>query len=82
MRPRLTLKILLYALLDVAGMVLFASGALWLTQKQSLFVNGFPASLAEAVVATLVGLLLMFWAAAKILRELIKRPDDTLRNGR
>jgi hypothetical protein len=82
MRPRLTLKILLYALLDVAGMVLFASGALWLIQKQSLFINGFPANLAEGVVGLLAGLLLMFWAAAKILRELIKRPDDTLRNGR
>lgn len=75
-RPRLTLKILLYAVLDIAGMVLFATGALWLAQGQSLFISNFPTSTAEAVAATIAGLLLMLWAASRILRELLVRPAD------
>ena len=75
-RPRLTLKILLYAVFDVAGMVLFATGVLWLAQGQSLFVSGFPTSRAEAIMATIAGLVLMLWAASRILRELLIRPAD------
>lgn len=73
-RPRLTLKILFYAVFDVAGMVLFSTGAMWLAQGQALFIAGFPTSTMEAVVILVVGLVLMFWAAAQILRELLKRP--------
>ena len=80
-RPRLTLKILLYAIFDVAGMALFATGAMWLAQRQALFIRAFPTSMAEAVAATLAGLLLMFWAAAQILRELLTRPADNAREG-
>lgn len=81
-RPRLTLKILFYASFDVAGMVLFATGALWLAQRQPLFIQGFPESMAEAVAATVAGLLLMLWAAAQILRELLVRPADNAREGK
>ena len=73
-RPRLTLKILLYAIVDVVGMVVFASGALWLTQGTNLFVSDFPADKMQAIVATAGGVFLMFWAATQILRELIRRP--------
>ena len=73
-RPRLTLKILLYAIFDVVGMVLFATGALWLTQGTTLFIPDFPASRMEALAATAGGIFLMFWAATQILRQLIKRP--------
>ena len=76
LRPRLTLKILLYAIFDVAGMLMFATGAMWLAQGQALFFREFPSSMAEAIAATLAGLLLMFWAAAQILRELLGRPAD------
>ena len=75
------MKILLYAIFDVAGMALFATGALWLTQDKALFVSGFPASAAQAWVATVGGLLLMFWAATRILRELISRPADNTEKG-
>ena len=71
-RPQLTLKILFFAGLDVAGMVVFATGALWLARGQELFVRGFPTSTAEALLLLVGGLLLMVWAVAKILRELIK----------
>ena len=76
-RPRLTLKILLYAIVDVAGMAMFAAGALWLTQGGTPFVDGFPADRAQAITATGGGVILMFWAATQILRELIRRPVNT-----
>lgn len=75
-RPRLTLKILPYAVLDVAGMILFATGALWLAQGQSLFSTVFPTSMAEAIAALVVGVLFMLWAAARILQELLGRPAE------
>jgi membrane protein implicated in regulation of membrane protease activity len=78
-RPQLTAKILLYALCDVAGMILLASGALWLARGQALFVADFPSSSAEAIALTVIGLALMLWAAGRILRELLKRPADTAR---
>ena len=80
-RPRLTLKIFLYAIFDVVGMSLFATGAMWLAQRQPLFIRDFPASMAEAVAATVIGLLLMFWAAAQILRELLRQPADHAEEG-
>ena len=73
-RPQLTLKILLYALFDVAGMVSLATGALWLARGQSLFIADFPTSIAEALAALIGGLALMLWAAAQILRELMPGP--------
>ena len=81
-RPRSTLKILLYAIFDVVGMVLFAAGALWLTQGTALFTPDFPANRMEALIATVGGLLLMFWAATKILRTLLTRPANNIREGR
>lgn len=70
-RPQLTLKILFYAVFDVVGIVLFATGLMWLTREQALFVRGFPTSTAEALAATVIGLALMIWAAAQILRQLL-----------
>jgi len=76
-RPRLTPQLLLYAILDVTGMVLLSSGALWLARGQALFVAGFPSSTAEAIALTVIGLVLMLWAAGQILRELLRQPADT-----
>ena len=75
-RPRLTLKILFYAIVDVAGIAMFAAGALWLTQGSIPFVAGFPADRMQAIAATGGGILLMFWAATQILRQMIRRPAD------
>lgn len=71
-RPRLTLKILGYAVFDMAGMIALATGALWLARGQTLFIAGFPTNIAEALAALVGGLALMIWAAAQILRELIQ----------
>ena len=76
-RPRLTLKMLRYVICDVAGMILLSSGALWLTRGQALFVAGFPSSSAEAIALTVIGLVLMVWAAGRILRELQGQSADT-----
>jgi len=81
-RPRLTLKIMFYAIFDVVGMVLFASGALWFARGQSLFIADFPSTTVEGLAVIIGGLLLMLWAAAQILRELIKRPVNVVEEGR
>jgi hypothetical protein len=80
-RPRLTLKILSYAIIDVIGMSCLATGALWLARGQALFIPGFPANLAEALAALIGGLALMLWAAARILRELIVQPTRKAQEG-
>ena len=80
LRPRLTLAILLYAIIDVAGMVFFATGAMWFVHGKPLFIPGFPGNMFEAGGAIAGGLLLMFWAAAQILRELLRQPDKKYRD--
>ena len=75
-RPQLTLKILLYAIVDVVGMICLATGALWLARGQSLFIAGFPSSMTEALAAVGGGLALMLWAAAQILRELTAKQSQ------
>ena len=78
-RPRLTLSILLFAAVDIAGMVLFATGAMWFAHGTPLFLPNYPNDPFEAGVALAGGLLLMVWAAARILRELLKQ--TTGKNG-
>ena len=80
-RPQLTLTILFYAIFDAIGMAIFATGILWLTQGKSLFISDFPSNRIEALAATLGGLLLMVWAASRIVRELIQRPAKRPREG-
>jgi hypothetical protein len=81
-RPRLTLKIMFYAIFDVVGMVFLASGALWFARGQSLFIPDFPRTMVGALASIIGGFLLMLWAAAQILRELIKRPDNVVEEGK
>ena len=66
--------ILAFAVVDVAGMVLFATGAMWFANGQPLFVPGFPTGVLTAGASLVGGLLLMFWAASRILRELLRHP--------
>ena len=78
-RPRLTLPILLFAAVDIAGMVLFATGAMWFAHGTPLFIPNYPNGSFEAGAALAGGLLLMVWAAARILRELLNQ--TTGKNG-
>ena len=41
-RPQLSLKILLFVLVDLFGMVLLASAEMWLAREQTLFIPGLP----------------------------------------
>ncbi|WP_234087276.1 hypothetical protein [Azonexus sp. R2A61] len=74
-RPRLTLRIAAYALADVFGLTCVALGAGWLATGKALF-GGFPTSTADAVVALLGGVVVMFWAITRILRELNKQSPE------
>ena len=71
--------ILFYVLLDVVGMVLFATGALWLFRGLPLFFRNFPSTTMEAAFALSGGLLLMVVSVAKILREVLARAAMNLR---
>lgn len=75
-RPRLTLRILAFALADVFGLACIAIGATWFVGNKGLFVAGFPSSLAEAVACTAGGVVVMFWAAARILGEIAKQGPE------
>jgi hypothetical protein len=68
-RPRVTLRVLLFALLDAAGIVVFASGAMWLARGQTLFIPNFPTSTPAAVITVVAGIALMLWASGQMLNE-------------
>lgn len=72
-RPRLTARILAFGLLDVIGMTAFAVGAIYAFAGRVAFFSEFPASLVQAWACMLVGVALMLYAAAQILRELLKQ---------
>jgi len=72
-RPTLTLAILKFALLDVVGMILLALGLGWFAQGPGAFFKSFPSTTAEAVVATAAGVMVMTYAAMRILREIMKQ---------
>jgi hypothetical protein len=75
-RPQLTGRIALYALADVFGLSSAAIGASWFVAEQGAIIAGFPASAAEAVACTVGGVVVMFWAVTRILRELRKQAPD------
>ena len=74
MRPKLTPTVMFYAVFDVIGMVIFATGGAWLKTGEPLFFQSFPTSTFEAILAIVVGAALMIWAAAQVLREMLKQP--------
>lgn len=69
-RPRLTPKALAYIACNLFGMVLFATGALWLMRGLPLFFRDFPSTKAEAFIALVGGLVLMVYAMSRALREM------------
>jgi hypothetical protein len=78
-RPRVTAKLVLYALLDVAGTLILASGLMWLARQQALFLPDFPTSTATAILTVAAGVALMLWSVAGILRELSRQyPTDEI----
>jgi hypothetical protein len=74
--PQVTAKVMCYALLDAVGMLVFASGLMWLARHETLFIPDFPTGTITAVLTVIAGIALMVWSAARILRELAKPPSD------
>jgi uncharacterized membrane-anchored protein len=72
-RARLTLAILKFALLDIVGMLVFALGLGWFARGPGAFFDRFPGNTAEAVVFTAAGVVIMGYAASRILREVMKQ---------
>jgi uncharacterized membrane-anchored protein len=72
-RPQLTLAIVKFALLDIVGMVLLALGLAWFAQGPGAFFKSFPSTTAEAVVVTAAGVVVMGYAASRIVREILKQ---------
>ncbi len=68
-RPPVTLRVVLFALLDAAGIVVFSSGAMWLTRGQTLFIPNFPTSTPAALITVVAGVALMLWATGQMLNE-------------
>lgn len=75
-RPRLTARIFAYAIADVFGLACVAIGASWFAAGKGTVVANFPTSTAEAVACTAGGVVVMFWAASRILREIAKQGDE------
>ncbi|MCK6390726.1 MAG: hypothetical protein L6Q40_06850 [Azonexus sp.] len=75
-RPRLTGRIAGYALADVFGLTCLALGVSWFATGKGTIIEGFPGSTAEAVACTAGGVVVMFWAVTRILRELSKQGPE------
>ena len=69
-RPRLTARIMLYALADIFGLTCVALGGAWFVIGKGAILESFPGSAAEAIAAIAGGAAVMVWAVARILREL------------
>lgn len=71
-RPRVTLRVMFFALFDVAGILVFSSGAMWLGRGQTLFIPDFPTSTPAALITVVAGIALMLWGTGQMLNELAR----------
>jgi len=76
-RIRPTPTIMMWALVDVAGVLALALGAGYLAHGQGFFFNNVPGSTLQALVFTFGGLATILIAAVKMLAEVFKQmPRD------
>ena len=75
-RPRVTARIMLYALVDIFGLTCVALGATWFVIGKGAILASFPGSTAEAVAAIAGGGAVMLWAVARILREIAAQQPE------
>ena len=76
LRSRLSPAILFLAITDVTGMVLLATGAMRFAHGAAPLLPDVSTSAVSTGASTTIGLLLMFWAAARILREVTKQVEQ------
>jgi hypothetical protein len=60
-------------MLDVFGLSCVGIGASWFAAGKPVILAHFPGSIAEAVACTAGGIVVMFWAVGRILREIAKQ---------
>jgi len=75
-RPRLTLRILGFACADIFGLTALAIGATWFIENRPAVLATFPGSMAEAVVCSASGLVLMVWGVVNVLKEMAKQAPE------
>lgn len=73
-KPTLTLRIFLFGLVDVVGMLLMSVGAVHFLYGPGKVFATFPANTVEAIVTLAIGIGIMIYAAGNILREMLKQP--------
>ncbi len=78
---QLTPRTALWLLLDVAGMLSFAAGVMYLVQGASLF-GRWPADTLQAGVMIAAGAVLMLFAAAQLLRAALEQGAGNTRSGK
>ncbi|MFC5300028.1 hypothetical protein [Azospira restricta] len=76
-KPQLTLRIFLWALVDVVGMLLLSLGLIHFIYGPGRMFKSFPGTGGEAAVVLAAGAAIMIWAAGNILREMLKQPHLT-----
>lgn len=74
-RPRLTLRIALFGLVDVAGMTMVALGAAFIAYARPVLLSGFPSTRAQAWGCIILGIALMIWSVAQIIKEILKQSE-------
>jgi hypothetical protein len=74
-RVRLTLPIIGYGLVNILGMLLLAVGGAHLARGPGVFFANVPSTTGEAVVYTLLGVGLMYFAGTRLLRETMKQAE-------
>lgn len=72
-RIRPTPTIMMWALVDVAGVLALALGAAYLAHGPGFFFNNLPGSTLQAAAFTLGGLATIVVAAVKMLAEVLKQ---------
>lgn len=72
-RPRMTLRLLAWLAVDMAGVLLFAAGGMYLVNGQALFVR-LPTTLIEAAMLLAIGAVLMLVGTANMFRESLPVP--------
>lgn len=75
-RPRLTLRILGFACADIFGLTTLAIGATWFIDKKPAVLATFPGSMAEAIVCSAGGIVVMTWGVINVLKELSKQAPE------
>lgn len=75
-RPRLTARILFFALIDVFGLCCVSMGIGWFAAGRGVLLANFPTSTAEAVASLAGGAAIMIWAVARIQREVAEQGTE------